>query len=149
MNTLGLSQWQTYLKCGRCVLIKHGGFLMKGAIKGMWLNNYCFFRPVIHMCNASVLYRQGRLAPHLFFCFEREVDSRALLNLPESQWSDLSNMITHFIINSVILTNAILGKWQICILSFWILYEFATLSLWNYVYILIIYNKSTKKLNNL
>lgn len=33
LNTLGFSQWQTYLKGGRCGLIKYGGFLMKGATR--------------------------------------------------------------------------------------------------------------------
>lgn len=30
LNTLGLRQWQTYLKCGGCVLIKHGGIFNEG-----------------------------------------------------------------------------------------------------------------------
>lgn len=90
-----------------------GDFKWRVQWKTHWLNNYCSFRLVFHMCNASVLFRHSRPAPHLFFCFWSEwteVESRATLNLLDSLWSDLSNMITHFIINSVIMTDAIFNK---------------------------------------
>lgn len=57
--------------CGGRVLIKHGGIFNEGCNKRQIASiiSVLFFLPVIHMCNASVLCRRGRL-PHIcsFVC---------------------------------------------------------------------------------
>lgn len=57
LNTLGLSQWQTYLKCGGCFLIKHGGIFNEGCNKrhiGSIAHVFFFFSDQSFICVMQV-----------------------------------------------------------------------------------------------
>lgn len=102
LTTLGLSQWQTYLKCGRCVLIKHGGFFNEGCNKSHIGLITTAFSDQSFICVMQVDLTD-RL-DWLYICSfvsDRGVNRgwfEALLNLLENHCGDLSHMITHLII---------------------------------------------------
>lgn len=90
-SILGMGQWQTYLKCGGCVLIKHGGNFNEGCNRKP--NNWCFIRPLIHMCNEMVLYRLLHICSFVYKIDNNDSGMTKLINLI---WLLITLPLVHF-----------------------------------------------------